>query len=300
MRVAEFFHIVELRTKVISVSSFLLGTLFAVHRGAEFVLADGLLLLAATLCVDMGTTALNSFFDKLRGVDNRKVTQETDKVLVSGHVAPGTALGISAILFLCAGGLGIALAARVSWVLVPVGAVSMAVGYLYNAGPHPISRTPFGELFAGGFLGAVLFLISFFVQARSVPSESLLGALPPFFYVASVLTVNNTCDMIGDRRAGRRTLAIVAGRRVAEILLYGFGAAGHLVLLALTASGLLPRSAVPAILISAGIVTVIYFRMHRRGYSHARKGDQMNAIVHAFLSYSGAYLFALVWGILAT
>jgi len=67
-----------------------------------------------------------------------------------------------------AGILGLILGYLTSFYLVLIGSFCMGVGFIYTGGPYPISRTPLGELFAGGFLGTVLFLISFYVQSLSV------------------------------------------------------------------------------------------------------------------------------------
>jgi 1,4-dihydroxy-2-naphthoate octaprenyltransferase len=297
MRLRDFLHIVELRTKVVGLSSFLLGTLFAVHADGSFSLADFVLMLIATLCVDMGTTAFNSFFDANRGVDNRRFNLEDDKVIVHGGVAPGIALIISVVLFFGAAVFGLILALRTSLWLIPVGGVSLAVGYLYNAGPLPISRTPFGELFAGGFLGSVLFLVSYFVQAGEVSSDAALASLPSLLFVASILTVNNTCDIEGDRAAGRTTLSILLGVKLAEIAVYVLGFASFVALSVLSLAGPLPALGLFFILPAAVFVLVLYRGMHQRGYSHSTKGPQMNAVVRAFGFYTLSYLLSVLLGI---
>lgn len=168
-RLGNFLAIVEIRTKVVSVSSFLLGTLFSmrclstqgigrVHWGR----ALGMFL--ATLCVDMGTTAWNTYFDYLRGTDDPRINREPDKVLIHGMLPPSYAFWTAFWLYIAAMVGGFILSLQVGLWILPVGAVCMVVGFFYNAGPLPISHTPLGELFAGGFLGSGLFLISWGVQ----------------------------------------------------------------------------------------------------------------------------------------
>ena len=156
---------VGLLTKVVSVSSFGLGTLYEAWSSGVFSALRAALMLAATLAVDMGTTAWNSYFDYLRGTDDARFNRERDKVLVHGDVPPAAAFFASAGLFAAAVVLGLAVAALAGWWVAAAGAVCMAAGFLYNVGPLPISRTPLGEVFAGGFLGTALFLISWGVQA---------------------------------------------------------------------------------------------------------------------------------------
>lgn len=78
-----FANIVEMRTKVISMGTFLSAVLYTRYAAAELSLPLLAMMTAAVLCVDMGTTALNGFFDFVRGVDRFGRTREGDKVLVN-------------------------------------------------------------------------------------------------------------------------------------------------------------------------------------------------------------------------
>jgi 1,4-dihydroxy-2-naphthoate octaprenyltransferase len=304
MTLREFFAVVELRTKVVSFSSFILGTLYAVWSAGRFSAGRAAAMLAATLAVDMGTTAWNTYFDYLRGTDDARFNRERDKVLVHGGVAPGSAFFASLGLFAGAVVLGLALSIAAGWWVAAAGAVCMLAGFFYNAGPLPISRTPFGEIFAGGFLGTVLFLIAWGVQissggaAAAVPGAAafrgaVFASLPSFLFIASILTVNNTCDIDGDWASGRRTLSILIGRRAGEALVYCLGFAACGVLGVLAVFGVLPRSAGAAAMVSAVLAAREYRRMHRRGYSHETKGPNMGSIVRVFTVYSLCYAAAV-------
>ena len=54
----------------------------------------------------------------------------------------------------------------------------------------------------------------------------MIAALPSFFWIAAILAVNNTCDIEGDRLAGRKTWSVITGQRVGEltVILLGLGA----------------------------------------------------------------------------
>ncbi|TVR00949.1 MAG: prenyltransferase, partial [Spirochaetaceae bacterium] len=177
--------------------------------------------------------------------------------------------------------------------IIIVGAACMAVGFLYNGGPLPLSRTPLGELFAGGFLGFVLVTLSYYVHTRSLDPGAVLIGLPSFLLVASILTVNNTCDLDGDRAAGRWTLSIVLGRRGGELVVYLLGAAGFGLALALGAVGVLPRWTMVPLAVAAILAAREYRGMHRRGYSHETKGPSMGSISRVFLLYTVAMVSSL-------
>jgi 1,4-dihydroxy-2-naphthoate octaprenyltransferase len=307
----QFLQIVEIRTKIVSVSGFLIGTLFAAVQLGSFSLAVALLLLAAVLAVDMATTAFNSFFDHVSGVDRRDRNHERDKVLLHEDVPAGVALVVALALILVAMVLGILLAWLVGGWIIVVGAVSMVVGFLYNAGPVPISRTPFGEFFAGGFLGWLLVILAALVHvAAAAPNESFLTALrqhealtiphllevglPSFFMVASILTVNNTCDMDGDRRSGRRTLSIVMGHQTSRALVPLLGAIGFSYAAWLAWRTVLPLVVLPTLLLAALWTVPRYLEMDRRGYSHATKGPSMGTIARIFRLFSGGIVAGLL------
>jgi 1,4-dihydroxy-2-naphthoate octaprenyltransferase len=294
MTLYQFARIVETRTKIVSVSAYLIGTLYAVYRTGSLDVATAVVMLLAVLAVDMGTTGFNSFFDYYRGVDSRETNREADKVLVHQGVPPGIALLVSLALFAVAMPLGIALAFLSGWEIIPIGALCMAVGYFYNGGPLPISRTPLGELAAGGFLGSVLVLLSFWVQREALTTEAFLVSLPSLLLVASILTVNNTCDIAGDTKAGRKTLSILLGPGSAPWLIYLFGAAGFLLTAYNALRGILPLWCGYLTAIAAPLVILEYRRMHRRGYSHETKGASMGSISKVFAIYTAVVVLPLL------
>jgi 1,4-dihydroxy-2-naphthoate octaprenyltransferase len=178
--------------------------------------------------------------------------------------------------------------------VVAAGALCMAVGFLYNAGPLPLSSTPLGELFAGGFLGSALFLITYYVGSGVLSLHGFLISLPFTLYIASILTVNNSCDLEGDRSAGRKTIVVLCGPLCGRLIIYSAGAGAYALLIAYAAAGLFPETlyytAPPALLLAVRE----YVRMERRGYSHATKGANMNAIVRLFALFGMAVMAALL------
>lgn len=283
----QFLRIVEIRTKTVSLSGFAIGASYTWYQYDTISIPVLIVYLAAVLAVDMATTGFNTFFDFYSGVDRRGTNREADKVLVHQGVAAGPALLISLGLYAVAMVLGIILAFIATPWVIPIGAASMLVGFLYNAGPLPISRTPVGDLFAGGFLGWLLVTLSVFVLAPdTMTATDLVVGVPSLLMVASILTVNNTCDIVGDTEAGRRTLSILVGRRWAELIIYLLGGGAQVTVLILVVVGVFPRITVVTTLIAAGLSLGTYRRMHRQGFSHATKGPSMGAISRIFVYYS--------------
>ena len=294
MNLRQFLRVVEIRTKIVSVSGLLIGTLAALYYGQAFSWGKCLLLWTAALAIDMGTTAFNSFFDYYHQVDTPAFNLEKDKVLVHEKVPPGAALLIALGLYALAALLGLMLAFSVGWELVLAGALCMAVGFLYNGGPLPISRTPAGELFAGGFLGYVLPVLTYFVFTGQIASPVLLLALPSFLLVASILTVNNTCDIAGDTAAGRRTISILIGLKAARWLIPLQGLAAWVIVALMLFQGLMPMVAFIPLAVALGFSIPRYFGMDRRGYTHSTTGPSMGSIAAIFQLYTLGLSLALV------
>ncbi len=295
MTFRQFLLVVEIRTKVISVSTYLLATLYAAASGHGISWIAAVLLAVAMLCVDMGTTAFNTFYDYVRGVDTPLLTVEPDKVLVHEGVAPAHAFLVSAGLYAMAAGTGIAVAVISSWWILVAGAAGMLVGFLYNGGPLPISRTPLGELFAGGFLGSVLFLVVYAVHSGRIDAPALVASVPSTLMIAAVLTVNNTCDIEGDREAGRRTLSIVLGRPAAGCLIAVLCVGAYAMIVPAT-SRIPSPSFIRAGAVGVGLLAsaVMLAGMHRRGFHHRTKHPNMVATIRIVLIYTIAYAGTLV------
>ena len=286
-----FLRIVEIRTKIVSVSTFVLALLSALWTFGTIPWHLAALLFVAVLSVDMGTTAFNTFFDYEKGVDSATTNRESDKVLVHQNVAPGYALITALGLFAFAAVLGLFLVLWTGWPLLVLGAASLAVAFLYSGGPKPISSTPWGEFFAGFFLGTILWVVVFFVLAGSdrwVADhwwKAALFSLPSFLFIASILTVNNCCDREGDKAAGRKTLAIMWGTP-ANVLVLVQPLLAYLSLFVLAVTGFLPWTFLIAVVLGPALTIPSWRRMFQRGFSHATKGPNMGAVSQSFLVYT--------------
>ncbi len=300
MNFRQFLGVVEMRTKLVSLSTLSAATLYALRETGRIEAGTLALTLPAVLLVDMGTTAFNSFFDYWRGVDRRPRLAEADKVLVTEGVPALAALFVAAACYAAAAVLGLALAISSGFWVILAGAACLAVGFLYSGGPAPISRGPLGELFSGGFLGSVLFLIAFRLQAGAWGARPLLASLPLALCISSILAVNNACDRIGDAAAGRRTLAILLGPRGGTVLALGLGASAFAAEAAFAFVGVLPAACAPAAALSALAAASIYARMLRRGFSQESKSASMRSVLGAFLILSLGMIGGLVAGLILT
>jgi len=286
MTARQFFSIVEIRTKLVSVSTFSLAALYTLWRFGALRAAPAILCAAAALAVDMGTTAFNSYFDFRRSVDAAPTNREADKVLVHERLPAGQALAVALGCFAAAGALGLALAFVAGFWVILFGIVGLAVGFFYSGGPKPISRTPFGELFAGGFLGSMLFLVAVRAGSGAMDWKVLAASAPGALIVASILAANNLCDIEGDRAAGRRTLPIALGKARAEAFLYGCGSFAFMLTALFGLAGLYPAWSAAGAGVGALAALPSYRALARRGFSHRTKSATMRTMMRILLIWS--------------
>ncbi|MGE0075943.1 MAG: prenyltransferase, partial [Sphaerochaetaceae bacterium] len=80
MTITQFNRIVEIRTKIISMGTFLSASLFAAVATGTWSWPRFVVMAFAVLLVDMGTTGFNSYFDFTSGTDKAEYNHERDKV----------------------------------------------------------------------------------------------------------------------------------------------------------------------------------------------------------------------------
>ncbi|MEH7334985.1 1,4-dihydroxy-2-naphthoate polyprenyltransferase [Neobacillus drentensis] len=216
----------------------LLGTALALKSGKiHFGLFIAMLI--ASLLIQAATNMFNEYFDYKRGLDNEHSVGIGGTIVRDG-IKPKTVMTLAFSFYGIALLLGIYICTNSSWWLALIGLICMAVGYFYTGGPVPIAYTPFGELFAGFFMGMLIILISFFIQTGTVDSTSILVSIPSMVLVGEILLANNIRDLDNDKENGRKTLAILLGKKKAINLLAGMFIFSYLWVLGLIIGGVVP------------------------------------------------------------
>ncbi|MEK3991582.1 MULTISPECIES: 1,4-dihydroxy-2-naphthoate polyprenyltransferase [Robertmurraya] len=177
-------------------------------------------MLIACLLIQAATNMFNEYYDFKRGLDNEHSVGIGGAIVREG-IQPATVMKIALSLYGISMLLGVYICMNSSWWLAAIGLVSMTVGYLYTGGPIPIAYTPFGEIFAGFFMGMLIILIAFYIQTGFVTMISVLISVPIVITVGAILLANNIRDHDGDKENGRKTLAILLGQKRAIFLLAG-------------------------------------------------------------------------------
>lgn len=260
MRIKSFLKLVEIQTKIASVTPFIFGVLYTLYKYETIKVLNVLFFFISLLCFDMFTTALNNYQDYKKAIKKDGYNFEVHNAIGQFGLKESTVIITIAVLIIVAIMFGILTFLRTDYYLLALGMLSFLMGILYSAGPLPISRTPFGEVFSGVFMGL---LIPFLVVYASILDYSplilivnninivfcinwmlllpiLLASLPAVFCIANIMLANNICDMEDDFANKRYTLPIQIGKNKALILYGAIYALAYLDIIFCVAIGYLP------------------------------------------------------------
>ena len=200
----------------------LVGIGYALYADRAFHPILGLVMILCAVLIQIATNLFNEYYDFKNGLD----TEETVGIggaIVREGIAPKSVLFAAFSLYALSGLLGIILAMSTSWLLLVVGAICLLIGYCYTGGPYPISRSPFGEAFAGTLMGTGYCMIAYYTQTGTITWGALAISVPINILVGLLLTANSLRDRVPDEANGRRTLAILLGHeRTLLFMISGF------------------------------------------------------------------------------
>ncbi len=274
------------RTLSVAVAPVLVGSALAAADGRARPVAAAAALIGALL-IQIGTNLVNDLVDGLRGTDG------TDRIgppraTQLGLIPPQRLRAAIAIVFALSLVPGAVLVAVAGWPVALLGALCIAAGVAYTAGPFPLGHHGLGDVAVFAFFGLVAVGGSYYVQALSLPPRVLVASLPLAALSTAVLVVNNLRDLDADRRAGKRTLAVRIGRRASRVEYAALLGLAYAVPPALLAAG----SATPAVLLP--LVTLpLAIRLVGR-VARSSDGPALNAALArtARLELGFAFLFA--------
>ena len=201
-------------------SGVVVGLGAALAAGATFRLDTALGCLAVALLLQVVANLANDLSDFRRGADTPDRAGPT-RVASAGlvterqlEVAIGLTIGDAALI-----GLWLA------WVggpaLVGLGVLAIVAALAYTGGPWPYGYRGLGEVFVFIFFGLAAVVGTAYLQALRLEPLFVVAAIPVGALTTAILVVNNLRDIPTDAAAGKRTLAVVLGRR-ATAAEYGF------------------------------------------------------------------------------
>lgn len=203
------------RTLPAAGSPVLIGFAIAISVG-RFRWLPALVILVCALLLQILANLVNDVGDFQKGTDTSGRLGPT-RVTQAGLLSPRQVwLGIGAVILLCLGG-GAYLAWVGGWPVLVMGGAAILGAILYTIGPFSMSDYGTGDLFALVFFGLVAVCGTTYILAGEVNLLSWAGGTGAGALVTAILVVNNVRDIESDRRAKRRNIPVVWGRRAGEV-----------------------------------------------------------------------------------
>ncbi|RME47470.1 MAG: 1,4-dihydroxy-2-naphthoate polyprenyltransferase [Chloroflexi bacterium] len=191
------------------------GTALAYRDGA-FSALPALAAAVGALLIQIGVNLANDYFDYVKGVDTSDRVGPT-RVTQSGLIPPEQVRRGMLITFGLAAAVGLYLVAVGGWPILVIGVASIVSAVAYTGGPYPLGSHGLGDLFVFLFFGLAAVAGTYYVQALTLTPVAMVSAVPMGTLATAILVVNNLRDIETDRRAGKRTLAVMIGERATRL-----------------------------------------------------------------------------------
>jgi 1,4-dihydroxy-2-naphthoate octaprenyltransferase len=199
------------KTLPAAIGPVLVGVGVAICTG-EFAVFPALAALAGALLLQIAVNLANDYFDFVKGVD-------TEERLGPPRAAATGALSTGELRFGIAVVLGLSMLIGLYLIVVGgvpilvIGVASILSALAYSGGPFPLASNGLGDVFVFIFFGLIAVIGTYYVQSLRVIPLAVIAALPVGALITAIIVVNNFRDMETDRKSGKRTLAVMLGRR---------------------------------------------------------------------------------------
>lgn len=204
----------RLRTLPVSIAGVLIGTALALWQGSFSMIPASLCMMFA-VSAQIASNFANEYYDYRNGMD-RKGREGFRRGVTEGDITPQAMKSATFIMLSLAALTGCCMLFIGGWWLLPVGICILLAALAYSTGPYPLSHHGLGDVTVVVFFGIVPVTLTYWLQTGEwtgmnvvLPSSVAVG-----FLAANVLVVNNYRDMDDDRAVGKRTTAVIFGRKV--------------------------------------------------------------------------------------
>jgi 1,4-dihydroxy-2-naphthoate octaprenyltransferase len=219
-----------------SVAPAVVGVAAAFYQGYAVNWWHATLTLVGLVAVHGGTNLANDYYDHRTRDDwlNKTPTPFSggSRVIQDGAISPRAVLIYSLACFAVGIACGLYLwRATPGNVVLWLGLVGVASGFLYTATPVAIGYRGVGELFVGLNFGPLAVLGAHYVQAGHLSSAALMASVPVGLLIAAVLYINEFPDYDADRQVNKKTLIVLLGPKRARY--------GYIIIIALTYAALI-------------------------------------------------------------
>ncbi|HRW11075.1 MAG TPA: 1,4-dihydroxy-2-naphthoate polyprenyltransferase [Caldilineaceae bacterium] len=203
------------KTLPASVAPIVVGMALAFADG-RFQWGPALGAFVCAMLLQIGSNFANDYFDFFKGADTHERLGPT-RATAAGLLTPAAMRTGMLLVFGGAALVGLYLIWVGGWLIFWLGVASLLAAVAYTGGPLPFGYYGLGDLFVFLFFGLVGVGGTYYLQAHTVTLPVLVAASAVGLLVTNILVVNNLRDIETDRRANKRTFAVMIGRQGARL-----------------------------------------------------------------------------------
>lgn len=217
------------KTLPASVAPILVGIALAI-ADSQFRWGPAIAAFVCAMLLQIGSNFANDYFDFFKGADTAERLGPT-RATAAGLLPPAAMRWGIIVVFGAAMLVGLYLIWVGGWPILGLGAAALIAAIAYTGGPFPFGYYGLGDLFVFLFFGLVGVGGTYYLQALTMTPPVWVAASAVGLLVTNILVVNNLRDIDTDRRANKRTLAVLLGRAGARIEYVALLALAYLLLI---------------------------------------------------------------------
>jgi len=204
------------KTLPAAIAPVIIGLSYAYHLGI-FKPFITFCTLFASILIQIGTNLANDVYDFEKGTDTEE-RLGPKRVTQAGLLTPQQVKKAMIFTFLFALLIGCYLAWIGGWPIVIIGSFAILSGIAYTGGPFPLGYNGLGDFFVFIFFGIVAVPGTFYLQGGELfDSFAIILGIVMGLMADCILIVNNIRDADNDIKTGKRTLAVIFGKKASKI-----------------------------------------------------------------------------------
>ena len=185
-------------------------------RDGVFQWSTALACLLISFLMQIASNFANDVFDFERGSDTPDRLGPT-RVTAAGLLTRRQMYAGMSVVIGLAVLLGLYLVWVRGWPVLVLGLAIIVAALAYTGGPFPYGYYALGDVFVLVFFGIVAVTGTYYAQSGSVSWPVLWASIPVGLMIVNILAVNNTRDIMTDKAANKRTLAVLLGRKAMHV-----------------------------------------------------------------------------------